>query len=100
MADASLYQAQVPANWSPPPSWMIVGLALQSAKAAVKRNLQRQGIRLNTLAPKEITIRAEEYLGQNRAELTAQAWELVQRSPELRKLYDRAKWAGQRTAKV
>ncbi len=39
-ATHSVHQAQVPANWSPPPSWMIVGLALQSAKAAVKRASQ------------------------------------------------------------
>ncbi len=100
-AIASLPQDQVPANWSPPPSWMIACLALQSAKAAVKQQLQRQGVRVSQVAAKEITARAEEYLAQNRAQLFAETFERIQRSPELKALYDKAvrKYV-QRTPKI
>ncbi len=69
---------------------MIACLALQSAKAAVKQQLQRQGVRVGQVAAKEITAWAEEYLAQNRAQLFAQTWERIQSSPELKALYDKA----------
>ncbi len=100
-ANASLPQAQVPANWSPPPTWMIACLALQSAKGTVKEQLRRQGVRLSQVAAKEITAKAEEYVAQNRAQLFAQTWERIQAAPELRALYDRAvRKHVQRTTKI
>src|SRR5438876_12032598 len=52
--------------------------ALYRAKAAVKREIQAQGLRLCEFTAKEITLRAEDYLAQNREALLAEAMVVVE----------------------
>ena len=90
---ADLYQA--PPNVGelerarPAPSLVITVLARQAARNVVKRQLQDRGIRPHHLKRREISVLAEEYLAQHRAELIAQAVENVQSYPPLLKLYER-----------
>jgi len=71
------------------PSTVIVTLARQAAIKAVKRELQAQGIKLYPFAQRDLVVMAAQYAAANRAALLAETIERVQRSPELRELYDR-----------
>jgi len=74
-----------------PPCIVIATLARQAAIKAVKQQLQAQGIKLYHFAQRDIAAMANEYAAANRARLLAETVERVQRSPELRELYDREK---------
>ncbi len=53
-------------------------LALYSAKKAVKRQLQAQGLKVAHYSARDITILAERYLNDHRTELIAEAKETVE----------------------
>jgi hypothetical protein len=53
-------------------------LALNRARAAVKRELQARGERLAEYSARELTLRAEQYLAQNREALLASAMAAVE----------------------
>jgi hypothetical protein len=55
----------------------IVTLARQRAIREVKREFQRQGLKCNRMAHREIVAVAEEYLAKHRAELIREASETV-----------------------
>jgi hypothetical protein len=52
-------------------------LALQRAMKATKHQLQAQGLRVTHFSPRDLVIRAEAYLAEHRAELIAEAREIV-----------------------
>jgi hypothetical protein len=54
-------------------------LALQRAMKAVKAGLQAQGLRPSHFSHRDLVIRAEQYLAQYRAELIAEATQIVER---------------------
>ena len=55
-------------------------LARQAAIKAVKRQLQRQGLRKPTrMSPRELTVLAEDYIAQHRTRLITEAREIVER---------------------
>jgi hypothetical protein len=70
-------------------SAVLCTLARQKAIQAIKRQLQAGGIKLNTITARDIHIRADAYLEVHRKELIEQATEMVSKSQELRKLYER-----------
>jgi hypothetical protein len=57
----------------------VMTLAHREAIKAVKRQFQRQGLKLSHFPHKVIAAEAEQYLAQHRAELIAQAIEIVER---------------------
>ena len=61
--------------------WAVMALARLSATKAVKRELQAQGVRLHYISSKEMRELADTYLAQHRADLIAQAAEIVATSP-------------------
>jgi hypothetical protein len=54
-------------------------LALQRAMGFAKRQLQAQGLRVSQFSHRDLVIRAEQYLADHRAELIAEAREIVDR---------------------
>jgi hypothetical protein len=74
---------------APRPSAVINTLAKQSALNAIKARLRAQGIGPNHFTLRELSAQARDYLDQHCAELFAETWERVKRSPELRELYDK-----------
>jgi hypothetical protein len=71
--------AQAPLSLSIRQRQAIPVLALQSARRAVKRKLQAQGIKLALVPAAQITRLAEEYAAANRASLVAEAARLAVR---------------------
>jgi hypothetical protein len=63
-------------------------LARQAAVKAVKRQLQAQGIKVPSLSAKDIRALADDYLGQHRERLVAEAKQIVATSP----LFERCRW--------
>ncbi len=70
-------------------SAVLCTLARQAAIKAIKRQLQAQGLRLAQFSARDIHIRADAYFEAHRQMLIAEAMETVQRSPQLRTLYER-----------
>jgi len=64
-----------------PDLWAVMALARLSATNAVKRQLQAQGVKLHYVSAKEVRELADTYLAQHRADLIAQAAEVVATSP-------------------
>jgi hypothetical protein len=54
-------------------------LALQRAMNLTKRQLQAQGLKPNHFSLRDLRVRAEAYLADHRAELIAEAREIVER---------------------
>ena len=54
-------------------------LALQRAMNLTKRQLQAQGLKPNHFSLRDLRVRAEAYLADHRAELVAEAKEIVER---------------------
>jgi hypothetical protein len=57
----------------------VVVLAWRSAKEAVKLKLRAQGLKLQQFSARDITVLAEEYLAEHRAQLIHEAREIVDR---------------------
>ena len=74
-----------------PDLWAVMALARLSATNAVKRQLQAQGVKLHYISAKEMRELVDTYLAQHRADLIAQAAEIIATSPRF------ARW---RRAKV
>src|SRR5262245_60996319 len=51
----------------------VIALALQRAKKAVQADIRAKGQRISDFSAREITLLAEDYLAQHRAELIAEA---------------------------
>jgi hypothetical protein len=66
----------------------VATLARQAAVKAVKRQLQAQGIKVHSLSAKDIRALADDYLGQHRERLVAEAKQIVATSP----LFERCRW--------
>ena len=60
----------------------IITLARISATKAVKLALRARGLRPQQYRPSEITALAQDYFNQHRADLLAQAADLIERSPQ------------------
>jgi hypothetical protein len=71
-------------------------LALRQARQEVKRQLKARGERVALMSSREISLLADQYLAEHRAELIAQARAWVMASPELRKLYEQEQRQRQR----
>jgi hypothetical protein len=74
-ANASLHLTQLRASMSLATNT----LALQRAMKAAKAKLQAQGLRVSQFSHRDLVIRAEAYLAEHRAELIAEAREIVAR---------------------
>jgi hypothetical protein len=74
-ANASLHLTQLHASMSIATNT----LALQRAMKAAKAGLQAQGLRPSHFSHRDLVIRAEQYLAQHRAELIAEATQIVER---------------------
>jgi hypothetical protein len=59
----------------------VITLARRSAKNAVKRQLQAQGVRLHDVTAKDIAIWAESWFDAHRDELIAEAKNVIATSP-------------------
>lgn len=70
-------------------SAVLCTLARQKAIKAIKRQIQSQGLRLANFSARDIHIWVDAYLEAHRQELIEQAKEMVSKSPELCKLYER-----------
>jgi hypothetical protein len=77
-ANTSLQQTPTPAQ-AQTMSRAVVVLALRSAKEAVKLKLRAQGLKLAQFSGRDITVSAEEYLAEHRAQLIHEAREIVDR---------------------
>ena len=78
MADQSL---------PPRPSYVVLTLARQSARNAVKEQLRAQGLRPQSIRTREINCAADSYLKEHARELLEEAWRKVQGCPDLMKFY-------------
>ena len=74
-ANRSVHQAQLRASMSLATNT----LALQRAMNLTKRQLQAQGLKPNHFSLRDLRVRAEAYLADHRAELIAEAREIVAR---------------------
>ena len=100
MAEAStiLSSPQIGAKVAPTLSYVIAAAARQTAKLAVKRQLQARGEKVSQLPARWIALQAEQYLAEHRAELMEESRALVLASPALRELYEREQRKRQRLA--
>ena len=89
-ANPTLQQPYFSENSEDPllPSAVLAILALRQARQEVKRELKARGEKV-ALTPRHLTLLAEQYLADHRAELIAQAHAWVMANPELRALYER-----------
>jgi len=71
------------------PSYVLLTLARQSARNAVKRQLRAQGLKPQYMIVSEINRTADLYLKANWRELLELVWKKVQRSPDLMKFYEK-----------
>src|SRR5262245_56503644 len=73
----------------PRPSYVLITLAQQEARKAVKEQLRGQGIKVQYMRVSEINRAAEIYLEANARELLELAWKKCQRSADLMRLYEK-----------
>jgi hypothetical protein len=71
------------------PSYVLITLARQSARNAVKQQLRDQGLRPQYMRTSEINRIADDYLRANARELLELAWRKCQRCPDLMKPYEK-----------
>jgi hypothetical protein len=78
-------------------SAMIYTLAMLQAKRRVKEQIKRDGKKLQDYKARDITVMAGMYCELHREELIAETKATIERSAELKKLYEKEQRNGQRT---
>ena len=81
--------AEAPSILHPQPSAVIVGLARQTARNAVKAELRAKGLRVTNFSARDLSVMADDYLARHRAELIGATWERVRNAPALWELYEK-----------
>jgi hypothetical protein len=71
------------------PSLVIAVIAHQRAIKAVKQQIQAKGLKYWSFPRRDIVAQADEYLVEHRRQLFSEAVEMVRKSAELRRFYDR-----------
>jgi hypothetical protein len=91
MDEATQTLSSPPPRANPPlaPSAVITTAAMYRARQQIKSQLKARGEKVALLPARHLTLLAEQYLADHRAELIAQAWAWIMASPELRALYER-----------
>src|SRR5690349_5167336 len=69
------------------PSFVIIGLARQTARNAVKAELRDRGLKLTNFSARDLSVMADAYFAQHRDRLLAETWERVRNGPALWDLY-------------
>jgi hypothetical protein len=77
-------------------SAMIYTLAMLQAKRRVKEQIKRDGKKLQDYKARDITVMAGMYCELHREELIAETKATIERSAELKKLYEKEQRNGQR----
>jgi hypothetical protein len=67
------------ARGNPSLAHAVICVARQRARREVKLALQRRGIKVHTIAARDISVMADEYAAAHRAELINEAKEIVER---------------------
>jgi integrase len=77
------------------PSVVIGSLIRSAAREAVKHNIRAQGLRVTAFLPREISVMAEAFIGNNRDKLLAGALRAIERGPELQRMLEKEQrvWA-------
>jgi hypothetical protein len=82
----------------PRPSYVLITLARQSARNAIKERLRAQGLKPQYMAVREINATADIYLEEHARELLAEAWIKCQSCADLKKFYEKEQREQQRAA--
>src|SRR5262249_45960198 len=82
------------------PSYVLITLAQQSARNAVKQQLGAQGLRPQYMRASEINRAADIYLKANARALLEDAWKKCQRCADLMRLYEKEMKDRQRTLRL
>jgi sarcosine oxidase delta subunit len=73
----------------PRPSYVLITLARQSARWAVKDELRAQGLKSQLMRASEIAATADLYFKANARALVEEAWRTVQGCPDLMRFYEK-----------
>jgi hypothetical protein len=73
----------------PQPSYVLITLARQCARNAVKLQLRDEGLKPQYMRTSEINRAADIYLKEHARDLLEEAWSQVQGCPDLMKLYEK-----------
>jgi hypothetical protein len=80
-------------------SAMIYTLAMLQAKRRVKEQIRKEGKKLHDYKTRDITVMAGVYCELHREELIAETRATIERSAELKKLYEKEQRNGQRAVR-